>query len=74
MKRSFDTDHVVISCQRGHSPLPMKGAYYALKEAGAPRTILGFTCPRCFRTLYVTDDDAYVAPSVEVLAEIDVQE
>ncbi len=74
MKRSLDTDHLVISCQHGHPLLVMKGAYYSLKEAGAPRTILGFSCSTCFRTIYVTDDYACVAPSREVLAEMDAQE
>jgi len=47
MKRSLDHEQLAISCVRGHPPVMMKTAgYYALKEAGAPKTILGFSCPR----------------------------
>lgn len=74
MNRQLDTEHVTLFCKHRHPSVEMKGAYYALKEAGATMTILGFECPTCYRRLYMTDDDYFTRPTPEVLAEMDAQE
>jgi hypothetical protein len=48
-----------------------EAGYYALKEAGAQMTILGFECSKCHRTLYVTEEVPYGPPTPEMLQELD---
>lgn len=74
MRRQLDTGDLDVYCHHRHPPEVMKGAYYSLKEAGAPRTILGYECSVCFRRLFLTDDDYFTRPTPETLAEIDAQE
>jgi hypothetical protein len=55
--------------------------FYAIKEAGAPFTILAFRCGRCHRELFVTEQVPcelfvteqvpYGHPSAAMLQEID---
>jgi len=73
MKRSLDQEQLSVQCQHGHPPLEMTmHGYYALKEAGAPMTILGFECSKCYRRLYVTAE--IPRPSKAILDEMDAQE
>jgi hypothetical protein len=71
MRRELDHAQMTISCTRGHPPIAMATAgFYALKEAGAKRTIIAFSCTKCHRTLYVTSEAPY-AINQEMLNEID---
>jgi hypothetical protein len=72
MKRSLDHEQMIISCTRGHPPVAMATAgYYALKEAGAKRTIIAFSCTMCHRTLYVMAECPY-AIDQETINTMDV--
>jgi hypothetical protein len=46
-------------------------ARYALREAGAPFTILAFRCGHCHRELFVTESVPYGPPTAAMLQEID---
>lgn len=70
MKRSLDFDQFEISCSRGHPSEPMRQqGFYALKEAGAPATILGLACPKCYRVLCLTEGPTGITAALA--AEID---
>ncbi len=70
MSRELEFGQMTIACTRGHQPELMKDAgYYALKEAGAPMTILAFACPTCHRRLFVTRELPH--PDRETLNAID---
>ena len=72
MNRELDHGQMTISCTRGHPPIVMVTAgFYALKEAGAKRTIIAFSCTKCHRTLYVTSECPY-AVTQEILDAMDV--
>jgi hypothetical protein len=72
VKRSLDHHHADVRCTNGHSGELMEPAgFYALKEAGAPFTILAFRCGRCHRELFVTEQVPYGHPSAAMLQEID---
>jgi hypothetical protein len=45
--------------------------FYALREAGAPFTIIAFRCGRCQRELFVTEAVPYGPPTAAMLQEID---
>lgn len=63
MKRSLDHHHVDIRCTNGHPGESMGPAgFYALKEAGAPFTIIAFRCGRCHREVFVNRAGAVRAP------------
>jgi hypothetical protein len=71
VRRELDHEQMTISCTRGHPPVAMATAgFYALKEAGAKRTIIAFACVKCCRTLYVTSEAPY-AINQEMRNEID---
>lgn len=72
MKRSLDYDQVDVRCTRGHSGESMAPVgFYALREAGAPFTILAFRCERCRRELFVTESVPYGPPTAAMLQELD---
>lgn len=72
MKRSLDHHHVNIRCTNGHpEELMLPVGFYALKEAGAPFTILSYRCECCRRELFVTEQVPYGPPTAEMLQELD---
>lgn len=67
MRRSLEHAQIEIVCSNAHEPHQMNEAgFYALKEAGAKRTIIAFKCPQCRRTLFITEESPY-APDLEAI-------